>query len=445
MKKLFFYFFIFYFFILFSGLNFFWSFYPYDGFRILQIILIFLSGIYILFSEKYFLNKKYSVLLILLCLFVFYSSYISKIPFRSLQDGIHFLGLIVVLLSSIDFFKKYNNNLANIVCFLPILTLIFLPISLIERMFLHNPYAIWTQSFDNVRMLDDALLPLFFLNIYIYYLHKKNKVISLSIFFILTLFFLNFFLNGSRSIFISIFSAFFFLYFLNKNDFYKYLKIPFLSFIFNLIILGLYKYFNHDSNDISVFRYDSSGRIFIWKNIMEAWIESPIWGIGGNHMFLHVNNNVLHPHNFILMILTEYGLIVFLLSLYFGFSITQKIWKNRNSISSILLVGLVAIFINSLLSGSMVYPASQMLNIFYVAFVLSFLSFTYYKKNIYIQLWVLIIITTTLHLNFQNITCIGCISIGQREVPRFWHYGSSRNLVEYDEERIGKKLDISEY
>lgn len=105
----------------------------------------------------------------------------------------------------------------------------------------------------------------------------------------------------------------------------------------------------------------------------------------------------------------------------------------------------MGIFVNSLLSGSMIYPASQTLNVFYIAFVLSFLNFKFHKKNIFMQLFLISILTATIYLQFKNITCVNCMSIGERQAPRFWNYGIGRELVKYDEGRVGQKVESKDY
>lgn len=436
--------FIYYGFIVFSGLNLFWSFYPYDGFRVLQILLIVFSSIYLLFQKNTILKSKFYFIFIILTALLTCSSLQSIHTVRALQEAFHFLGLLIIFLCLIEVLRNVDQRLILILSLFPLLTLVFLPIALIDRL-LGNPYAIWTQSFINVRMLDDSLLPCLFLIWYFSTKYLDNKKIQTLLFVTSTLFFLNFILNGSRAIFLSIIVSFIFFYFISKRNFYTYSKIPAVSFLTALILHWVYKALNSDNHNISLARYSSSGRIEIWSQTLEAWSNHYFWGIGGNHLLLYIKHGVLHPHNLPLLLLSEFGLIVFILILYLFLLLINKILKKRKEIPVPLLVGIVGIAVNSMLSGSMVYPASQTLNIFYIAFALSFIHFSIQKTNMLTKLFMILVLGGTLFFQFNNITCMNCMSIGERQAPRFWNYGIGRNLIPYDEERIGQNVSSDDY
>lgn len=315
MKNIILFLFVCYGFIIFSGLNLFWSYYPYDGFRILQILLVIFSSIYLLFQKNIILKSKIYFILITLTVLLIYSSFQSIYSLRALQEVFHFLGLLIIFLCLIGVLKNVDQRLIFTLSLFPVLTLIFLPIALIDRL-LGNPYAVWTQSFVNVRMLDDALLPCLFLIWYFSIKYLENKKIVAILFVVSTLFFLNFILNGSRAIFLSVIIAFVFFYCINKKQFYIYSKIPIMSFLTALILHWIYKALNSDNQNITLLRYSSSGRIEIWYQTLEAWSNHLLWGIGGNHLLLYIKHSVLHPHNLPILLLSEFGLIVFILILY---------------------------------------------------------------------------------------------------------------------------------
>lgn len=444
MKNIILFLFIYYGFILFSGLNLFWSFYPYDGFRVLQIVLIIISSIYLLFQNNIILKSKIYFILFTLMGLLIYSSLQSIYPLRALQEVFHFLGLLILFLCLIKVLKNVDQRLIFALSLFPLLTLIFLPVTLFERV-LGNPYTVWTQSFVNVRMLDDALLPCLFLIWYFSTKYLDNKKVRTLLFIASTLFFLNFILNGSRAIFLSIIVSFIFFYFISKRNFYTYSKIPAVSFLTALILHWVYKALNSDNQNISLVRYSSSGRIEIWSQTLEAWSNHSFWGIGGNHLLLYIKHGVLHPHNLPILLLSEFGLIVFILILYLFLLLINKILKDRKEIPVPLLVGIVGIAVNSMLSGSMVYPASQTLNIFYIAFALSFIHFSIQKTNMLTKIFIILVLFGTLFLQFNNITCMNCMSVGERQAPRFWNYGIGRNLIPYDEERIGQNVSSDDY
>lgn len=444
MKNIILFLFVCYGFIVFSGLNLFWSAYPYDGFRILQILLIICSTFYFLFKNNIILRFKLAFILIILIVLFIYSSFQSIYHFRALQEAFHFLGLLIIFICLIDVLKNVDQRVIFILSLFPVLTLLFLPLALIDRL-LGNPYAVWTQSFINVRMLDDALLPCLFLIWYFSTKYLDNKKIVALLFMASFLFFLNFILNGSRAIFLSIILTFILFYLIAKRDFYTYSKIPIVSFLTSFVFHWIYKTLNSDNQNISLLRYTSSGRVEIWYQALEAWSNHSLWGIGGNHLLLYIKNGVLHPHNLAILLLSEFGLIVFILILYLFLLLINKILKNKKEIPMPLLVGLLGIGINSMLSGSMVYPASQTLNVFYAAFVLSFINFTKHKANIFTKIFIILVLFGTLFLQFNNIICVNCMSVGERQAPRFWNYGIGGNLIPYDEERVGKEVSSDNY
>ena len=57
----------------------------------------------------------------------------------------------------------------------------------------------------------------------------------------------------------------------------------------------------------------------------------------------------------------------------------------------------------------------------------------------------ILVLSGILFLQFNNITCVNCMSVGERQAPRFWNYGIGRNLIPYDEERIGQNVSSDDY
>lgn len=116
----------------------------------------------------------------------------------------------------------------------------------------------------------------------------------------------------------------------------------------------------------------SSGRLSLWASALQLVSYNPFIGIGPMQFALFENNIVIaaHPHNIILQLLAEWGLIATLLILGVAiYSFTK--WchfsrqkTNKNPESTILYTALTTAFIvgniHGLLSGVWIMPLSQL-------------------------------------------------------------------------------------
>ena len=101
--------------------------------------------------------------------------------------------------------RHFSENITALIAILPMLTLIFLPISIWDR--LYGGDGVWTQSFTNIRMLDDALLPcLFLLWLQPAWLSPKKystllrkTLITTLVYIVSTIYLLSFLFHGARA------------------------------------------------------------------------------------------------------------------------------------------------------------------------------------------------------------------------------------------------------
>ena len=141
-------------------------------------------------------------------------------------------------------------------------------------------------------------------------------------------------------------------------------KIVFV-FLLSIIISFLY-YAKKDSAD---------GRILIWRCTVDMIKEKPLFGHGyksfeAKYMlyqahyfeqypesnFALLADNVKHPFNEFLLLISEFGLIAFLLLVLFFIRLAQIYFKNQNEKSFMLLLVWVAILILSCFSYPFQYP-----------------------------------------------------------------------------------------
>lgn len=445
-------------FIIFSSLSLYWVQSPYDAWRIYEILILILINLFgILYLKKnklsYFKKPKIQKFFILsLCLIpisVINSILLATQPERAIADAsLYFLLFSCCLILSIwmRINKELTNQLTAILAVIPILTLVFLPISIIDR--LNGGEGVWTQSFTNIRMLDDALLPCLFLlwgrtgflNITHYQDQKRQRIISIFIFIVSTIYILSFLFHGARACLFAIFFGLILTIISSKIREYKFYKLPIISILSAVLLFYCYTLVQFKNIGSPLIRYDTSGRTELWAKSINIWINHPFFGVGGNHFLLEQPYILAaHPHNIILKFLSEWGLgsIFFIL---FAIIFSILIFKNRNKINFFIFAGIISITVNSLLSGSMLYPASQILSIWLIAYGLSFLKiykvsdyFLNLKFKNYIWIFLIVIsISGLLYVHSVDIVCNQCISVDLEGAPAFWDSGRAIHLSSID-------------
>ncbi|WP_078425506.1 O-antigen ligase family protein [Acinetobacter sp. MF4642] len=435
-------------FIAYSSLSIYWTSYPYDAWRIYEILILFIfSFSHFLIKNQYLTESRKAHLLTFISIISISFLAILTISFSTAFDraiaeaSLIFLLINFTLIYSflIKKYSKLSKNIATSIAFLPMLSLIFLPLALVNR--LQGGDGVWTQSFTNIRMLDDALLPCLFLiwlqPIYSNFDFQKNKLLKSCLYIVSTIYVLSFLFHGARACLLSIFIGLCISLIFTPNHQRKFLKLPIISLILALVIFNLYHLSFSEAIGPSINRITSSGRLDLWEKAVHLWFEHPILGVGGNNFMLHTPFLLpTHPHNFFLKSLSEWGIAIFILILSL-IPIIQAIYKQRKNIPIFLIAGAIAIFSNSLLSGSFVYPVSQIISLTFIAFLLSFLKvYTISEPTSYFQynkkLWAIISylsLIALLYIHGQDILCYTCISIDDFGAPNFWDQGRAIHLL----------------
>lgn len=451
-------------FIAFSSLSAYWVKAPYDAWRIYEILLLLATnvlGLHLLYKENYQIfdekiRKIIFPLITLLATLVFISAWQADYSPRAFADAsLYFLLMSACLIYANLFqnYKKLTENILACVAIIPMLTLIFLPIAIWDR--LQGGIGAWTQSFTNIRMLDDALLPcLFLLWLRIGFLKRSDQhstskkwLLSISIYSISVIYLLNFLFHGARACLLAIFISLICVAVYNRKKKFEFLKLPTFSGVIAVILYFIYHQILPETIGSSIARASSSGRIDLWMKAWNTWLENPILGVGGNHFLLQQPYTVIaHPHNIWLKFLSEWGVSAFILTgliIALCINIKQKIPK----IPPLLLAGTIAILINSMLSGSFLYPVSQITSLCLLAYTLSFglaPNTTPLAKNPTKYLWIFLIIlfsSTLLWIHGQDLVCKDCISIDWEGAPAFWDSGRPLHLEPYVTENLGKHTE----
>ncbi|MBC7750139.1 MAG: O-antigen ligase family protein, partial [Candidatus Saccharibacteria bacterium] len=226
--------------------------------------------------------------------------------------------LAISVWTQADLFRKKQNVAPHIAAWLAVLPL-FMAVSLFTELahtISDKAGHDWHQSFANIRMLDDALLPCIFLlwqrPAWLskdYFRHSiLDKSITASIYLISTSYVLILWYDGARAVLISILAGLLFIA-VNRRDFWSKLCLPLATLLSASIVFLILKHFVvPDFSANSVLRTGSSGRDDLWIKTFQLWQENPIFGIGGNN-FVTSNPWLLnaHPHNMPLQLLCEWG------------------------------------------------------------------------------------------------------------------------------------------
>lgn len=441
-------------FIVFSSLGFYWTSYPYDAWRIYEIIILSIFTFYssyhfhinkISIFKNYKTHQQYFFFLIIIVLLCVCTISFAEIPERAISDASLYFLLInftVICSQIIRNHPIFSQKITISIAFFPLLTLIFLPIALFDRF--QGGDGVWTQSFTNIRMLDDVLLPCLFLlwlqPAYLNPLLSNNSLRKLlmtcTVYIISIIYLLSFLFHGARACLLGISIGLILGLLIASKSERHFFKLPLISIFIAIIIFNIYNNFLSTNIGSSIARTDSSGRIELWQKSLQIWFNNPLLGIGGNHFSLQ--QPVLlpsHPHNIFFKLLSEWGIVTFFI-LFLFYMIVKKIYRHKKNIPILLLSGSFAIVLNILLSGSLIYPVSQLINFWFFALIISFLPiykitkkssyFNYQKKSwIFVSIFSVIAI---LYVHGQDILCYPCISIDEYGAPNFWDQGRAIHL-----------------
>lgn len=213
---------------------------------------------------------------------------------------------------------------------------------------------------NNIRNFSDYMSICFFCSLFLIDFYKKN--IMKFLFLITSILILSFiFWSGSRAAYLGVFSGFLFYiyYFRRFKVFCLVFCVVICSIVFSLFFqtnhpsLGIFRIYSKLGQDINGV---SSGRLEVYKQVLDYFSYHPIWGYGGEAVGqLNVYGRI-QAHNSILQILIEYGLvgliyITFLFSRFVGsFKHDELTFKQV-----LIIIILLNIFISSLLNSGGYY------------------------------------------------------------------------------------------
>lgn len=393
---------------------------PYNLKRFIQVALITLSTL--LLAGTISIEKKWKILASTALFIGIISVLQSNNLLNSLLNFIHTYLLFNLILLGIYIKEKVNylfyalffSNLFLVCC-----SLLNYNFFLLDGE-LPNADGI-LYGFNNIRFFNQFQIVC--IPIVIYFLNNKNLSRVAAI--LLTLNILLFFISGARGATLALFIG------LIISFYYQLLSKQILFKIFGCSIaaaLLFYMYISYHSDIITLaytFRTSSSGRVAIWSDLISKLTFVNIFIGHGPGAYVSNEFRLSHPHNSVLQIVYNWGLIITLLVfsallLLIKRSILQCIInKNQHNNTCVLVV--ISLLTYSLVSGIIVMPMSQTFIFIFIGLLISFsdlkVSFQKRTKKHLVSVTVLAIIyVCTVALSYN---CVTSAVFG----PGFWSNG----------------------
>ena len=393
----------------------------YNEFRVLEVILLLGLAFYSLIYKQCYVSR-------LEILFLTYIAVASL--FWQHYEFIVLDLLLAYLLYKCFFILEYNEQLTRLIVIASLLIFPLLPISVIDYINTGAYYPIWHPMPWNIRIYDSYLLIVSIWAVWFYSTQIKYRNIYL-IFLLLAFF--TILLNASRSVTLAYTVFIVIIVTYNRTVRWQLLSTYVASWFTYLSIsyLASIHMVNASVSGLQIARVTTSLRYDLWMNALECWLQSPFVGCGF-YQFGRYEHLAAHPHNLLLQILTETGLIGFGFLLAIFVTILKNIpWQIKKSY--FVLASLLAIGIDTSLSGTHIYPITQIAILWLMVFLLKNPAFehaTYFNRilpcrsrlNRFTAIAIYCILLSIFGYVFITTTVLLDNNIPETP-PRFWEYG----------------------
>lgn len=353
----------------------------YNSWRVGQITLLLLTGIAIFGIPKLKIGE-HSRLIIVLSLFIscYALSYIlgTKNTTAYLTISLYILIFISMGYFCITFSEDYpwHEKMLAYCTFAPIPAIIYFVTGIVIQLFDPTYTDHGHNHFMNIRYFNDALLPiLILLWMRPSFLAQRKHDKTIAILSILYLYV--FFSDGARAIILAFISAFIaILLFDYKRR--AAIKMPLLYLVLTVMIFYAPSIFESitataiTTNQTDLIRTSSSGRLDLYLYSLHSFLQDPLFGMGAGNFTLPQDiekyHGQGHPHNLILLWLSELGALGVILNIILC-AVLLTLFRHRKQIPTWGWIGAFTLVINGLLSGSLVYPFSQMLSLLVIVYI----------------------------------------------------------------------------
>ncbi|ARD27600.1 ligase [Acinetobacter lactucae] len=410
-----------------------WSVFQYDELRLLHFPLALCALLILIFTKKieYSISTQITFFLIGALIAIQITTY-SVFQFQELWSAIALLFIFSALKYELRNIKKIEHGLALIVvsAFIPCL---FICISIINFI-LYKQWFDWQFNSGTIRIYDSVIVPIFF---FLIFLKNKNYPYFHYFYPFASFFFaLAWFFDGARSALLAVAIGLLIFFIYSREN----RKLILQSCIYIFLAFLVYKttiYFA-DKNIMTVMRVGTSMRAEMWSFVFEQWKENPWSGVRGGYLSEIQYKYGHHIHNLYLRLIFEWGVVGWIFLVWMIYQVV-KLFRDKN-VLPIAKAGLAAILLDAMFSGSMVYPASQMACILFLAFAFSqrqqskeYLKYSYRATKLLIGLWGALFLYITIMYLGQDLMCWGCGSYFGRMAPNFWFYGGAEHLIPADQ------------
>ena len=388
----------------------------YNDYRLLEILLLLGLGLYTFFDKQYFLSKVE--------VFFFIFILIGYLIWDN-SDFVLIELLLAYLLYKAFYFLKYDNLLTKLIVLASFLTFITFPLSLLEYA-ATGIYNDWHPLPWNIRVYSSYFLIISIFAVWFYITENKYRTIYLLFIFLA---FFSILLEGGRSATIA-FTAFMIMVCgFNSVVRWKLISTYALSWL-SYLFITYFASLNTIHSNFDLLRTTSSLRYELWMDAYRCWLQNPLVGCGF-YQLDDPNRSYAHPHNLLLQVLSEVGLIGLSFLAFIIFTILKNInWKSQHSY--FVFAVLLAVGIDVSFSGVHIYPVTQIALLWLFVFVLKNPVFSHhqYSSNkgnettstqFYASIIVYGILTFIFSYLLLNTSMISEAGVSGR--PRFWENG----------------------
>lgn len=411
-----------------SGCQVGWSIFQYDELRLLQFPLVLCALFILIFTRtiEYSIFTKVSFFLIVILTTLQLINY-SIFQYQELFSAITLLFILSALICTLRNVGNIEHGIALIIVssFIPCL---FILIS-ITNFIMYKQWFDWQFNSGTIRIYDSVILPIFFFLIFL----KNKNYPYIHYFYPVAIFFftLAWCFDGARSALLAVMIGLlvFFIYYREGRK----LVLQTCSYMFLAFLVYKSTIYFADKNIMTVMRTGTSMRAEMWSFVFEQWKEKPWSGVGGGYLSKIQYKYGHHMHNLYLRLIFEWGVIGCIFLVWMIYQV-GRLFIDK-SVLPIAKAGVAAILIDAMFSGSMVYPASQIACVLFIAFAFSQMKVVDNLKpsimmtKILIGLWGAIFFYITIMYLGQDLMCWGCGSYAERMAPNFWFYGAAEHLV----------------
>jgi len=405
-----------------------WSSSRYDELRLLQFPLALYALSSLIFTKKieYSICTKITFFTIGILISIQQINW-NIFQFQELWSAIVLLFILSILVFELKG-KTYLQHIITLIIVSTLIPCLFIFISIINFIF-YKQWFDWQFNSGTIRIYDSAIVPLFFLLIFL----KNSKYPYIDYFYPIVIFFfcLAWFFDGARSALFAIITGLLIFFLLSKGN--RRLVLKTFLYMFSAFIVYKSTVYFADKNTMTVMRSGTSLRAEMWHFVFEQWTQHPFTGVGGGYLSKIQYKYGHHIHNLYLRLIFEWGIVGCIFLVWIIYQVI-RLFLDKN-VLLIAKAGVVAVLVDAMFSGSMIYPTSQIACIFFIAFAFSqrklssSSQFSFFSTKVLISLWGALFLYITIMYLGQDLLCWGCSSYVGRMAPNFWEYGGTEHLI----------------